>query len=163
MFKILPVLFIGLLLTGCVTTAEKVKTNHSNFFSIDSNSKNATVFFTCGTMVTKTPFGDFNMEYPYCSYRINSVKYVTLEKGTVGKLNLTPGEYSIDQNEDDNKIKTIIKVNSGDVLLITANHTVHPSPVGGLIGGLTSRYIFNLDVTKTINPVMHKTPVVMSK
>ena len=65
--------------------------------------------------------------------------------------------------KDDNKIKTIIKVNSGDVLLITANHTVHPSPVGGLIGGLTSRYIFNLDVTKTINPVMHKTPVVMSK
>jgi outer membrane lipoprotein SlyB len=155
-------LFTVLLLTGCVTTAEKIKTNTDDFFSQKPANGNAVVYFTCGTMITKSPFGDFDMDYPYCNYIINSDKYMTLEKGTVGKLSLSPGEYSISQNEDDNEIKSTIKVNSGDVLVITANHTVHSGLFGGLIGGLTSKYIFEIEASKSINTVVNKIPVVMT-
>jgi len=160
--SIIVSILTALFLTGCVTTAEKVKTNTGDFFTQKSTNGDAIVFFTCGTMITKTPFGDFDMDYPYCTYIVNSDKYVTLEKGTVGKLSLSPGEYSISQNEDDNEIKSTIKVNSGDVLVITANHTVHSGPFGGLIGGLTSKYIFEIEVSKSINMVVNKTPVVMT-
>ena len=160
--RIVVSILITLFLTGCVTTAEKVKTNTVSFFSQKPANGSAVVFFTCGTMVTKSPFGDFVMDYPYCTYIVNSDKYITLEKGTVGKLVLSAGEYSVSQNEDDNKIKSIVKVNSGDMIVITANHTVHPSPVGGLIGGLTSKYIFEVDVSKNINTVSNKVPVVMT-
>ncbi len=154
----------ALFLTGCVTTAEKVKTNTGDFFTQKSTNGDAIVFFTCGTMITKTPFGDFDMDNAYCNFRVNSVTYVTLEKGTVGKLSLAPGEYSLDQGGNTgNHTETVLKVNVGDVLLATANVTTTPNPlIGGLIGGATSTMLWKIDVSKSINMVVNKTPVVMT-
>jgi len=157
-------LFTVLLLTGCVTTAEKIKTNTDDFFSQKPANGNAVVYFTCGTMTTNTPFGSFDVDNAYCNLRVNSVTYVTLEKGTVGKLSLAPGEYSLDQGGNTgNHTETVLKVNIGDVLLATANVTTTPNPlIGGLIGGATSTMLWKIDVSKNIDTVLNKVPIIMA-
>ena len=83
--------------------------------------------------------------------------YTQLKKGTVGKLSLTPGEYSLDQGGNTgNHTQTVIKVNSGDVLLVTGNIMTTP-------GTLTSTMLWKIDVSKNINTVVNKIPVAMKK
>ena len=144
-------------LTGCGPTAEKISTNTDDFFSQKPTNGNAIVFFTCGRSLSKSIVSVFDMDVLRCNFRVNSVLYTQLKKGTVGKLSLTPGEYSLDQGGNTgNHTQTVIKVNSGDVLLVTGNIMTTP-------GTLTSTMLWKIDVSKNINAVVNKIPVAMKK
>jgi hypothetical protein len=149
--------FIILSLTGCVSTSEKISIDTGDFFSQKPTNSNAIVFFTCGKTSSKTFIGDFHMDSLYCNFRVNSVLYTRLKKGTVGKLSLAPGEYSLDQGGNTgNHTQTVIKVNSGEMLLATANYITTP-------GGITATMLWKIGVSKNINAVVNKTPISMKK
>ena len=165
--KLITTLLVALFLSGCVTKAKRVETTHDVFFSTNVPESKAIIFFTCGTLTTKSWLGEFETNLGGCSYKIDSIQYTQIDEGTVSKIILDSKEHTLEFRNtfDNNFVLKKVKLNAGDVLLATLNHTVLVGPIGGLIGGLTNQYIYDIDIDRenVVSKVVNKTPVFMTK
>lgn len=163
--KRLALIGVAALAAGCSTipsslpiTGEAART-----FFAQAPSGKGTIYFTCGKWFTKTAVGDSANESPACDFVVNGKAYSQLKKGSVGRLDLSPGNYEITQGDGAMSVSVPSKVDlkAGGVVLAVANYT-HKAGVLG--GGMTGNHVFTVDILTSgvVEQVQGKNPASLS-
>jgi hypothetical protein len=139
--NILIILFATLAGCNSVAPPAGLAGKLADDFFVPSKGKLATAYFTCGKFLQHYII-DQEMDLEHCDFVINSESYTTLQKNTIGRLELPPGRYQIKQVDDDGSIpnKTVeIDLAAGETVLFktafTQTISVGGTIVLGAIGG----------------------------
>jgi len=161
--RITKFITITIFISGCATVPSSspiVGSAVENFFSSPQNGKGV-IYFSCGKWFTKSALLDAEDDLPACEFVINDRQYSQLKKGTVGKLELPKGKYSIKQAEGSMSVSiaTSVELKESDVLLAVGEFT-QKSGIGG--GALSGNHVFSVTLSQiSIDNVKHKKPVLM--
>ena len=159
----LAVSAISLVACSSMPMATKIAPEQSTgFFSAGKDAKSGTVYFTCGRHTYSSWLVSTKSELGGCQYSVNSVAYKGIEKGSIGRLDLTAGTYEIKQV--DQPLATIVplklEVRAGEVVLVKAHYDMKAGVLGGAIN---ASHVFTVDYDKedVLEKVKDKQPVLM--
>ena len=162
--KITLFMTFAIFISGCATVPSSVPIVGSaaeRFFS-NPQKGNGVIYFSCGKWFTKSALLDAEDDLPACEFVINDRQYSQLKKGTVGKLELPNGKYSIKQAEGSMSVSiaTSVELKESDVLLAVGEFTQKSGLSGGALSG---NHVFSVALSQiSIDNIKHKKPVLMA-
>lgn len=160
---VLAASLVGLVGCSSIPYATKMTPDQSaEFFSAGKDTKNGTVYFTCGRQTYSSWLVSTKGELAGCQFAVNSTTYKGLEKGSIGRLDLKAGTYEISQPAQMQAaiIPLKLEVRAGEVILVKAHYDIKSGVLGG---ALNAGHIFTVDYDKedVLKKVQGMQPVLM--
>lgn len=155
---------VGLVGCSSVPTAIKLPPDQvAGFYQTDAAAKTkAVAYFTCGRVTLESWAGRKEYDASSCEYIVNGAAYKSLDKGTVGRLVVSPGTYQITQTAGtgETSVPLNLDLKAGDVVLVKAHFGMKSGAMGG---ALTANYVRSVDYDKegVLAQVKGKQPVLM--